>query len=835
MLKVHLSLSTAVWEVPSRKIIKFDLRFYNLTGTPILINCLRGSVQQEDEADHLECMKILVGQQLPLNITDASSKTVIHWAVALKKIEICRYLLQKGAPTNELDGNKMVPLHVAISLKSEEFVKILCEFGPPEMLETYDNMGRTPLCHALFIGSPKIFLQLLTAGANVNRETNNGKKLIAHCIESPNAKDFLNIMLKHNVSLFPKEETQFSMVHLASIQKDSASLKIIASYCTKVELNSSDSSGKTPLMYAVHHGFDKNLKMLLHKEVDLSVVDVDGKNPLHFTDKNDNSNCVDLLLNYDPTLLNKPSKAEKYPIHGAIMANNPVVVRAMLERGMDTQLIDDEGHTLIHYATEYSSLACLPHLLAVGISVDTPDKHGTYPLHYAVRLEAAERIDKKSAFLKKLIQVGVKLDVVDGQGLQAIHWAVCMGNYEALKLFLIEDVDVNVISKEQRYTPLHLSCLWSQLNCVELLLHQPNVMLDQKDAKGYTPLIYACVLDNPKYAELLLDAGANPDAQGNDGKTPAHSAAANKSADCLWFLSMKKANLNAKNSLGETPMHVACMNADDACLRFLLSRKCDVNASFNGGVTPLHIAVTSKNGQRTKILLEHKANCNVILCGKENFTPLDIALENGDYEIIRLLQHYGARTAHAIVSHAALSIQHWWKKWKKHRKGGVPFSNDSSLCNSSNASESVSVRDAKKYQRYNDVKLPIDVASSGGAPSSVVDNESVKMSDSVSQHTPKQYVVPDVDDWLNGKKQREHEETIKAGELEIQLMRELMKETEFLLVRVRNVNKEAENMINSEDLRLIKHSNKLYIEERRTAKEKERKYYLQRLAEENAR
>lgn len=73
------------------------------------------------------------------------------------------------------------------------------------------------------------------------------------------------------------------------------------------------------------------------------------------------------------------------------------------------------------------------------------------------------------------------------------------------------------------------------------------------------------------------------------------------------------------------------------------------------------------------------------------------------------------------------------------------------------------MRDAKKYQRYNDVKPPIDAASSGGDPSSVVDNESVKMSDSVSQHTPKQYVVPDVDDWLNEEKQREHEETIKAG------------------------------------------------------------------------
>lgn len=64
---------------------------------------------------------------------------------------------------------------------------------------------------------------------------------------------------------------------------------------------------------------------------------------------------------------------------------------------------------------------------------------------------------------------------------------------------------------------LHLACLSSQLDCVELLLPQPNICVDAKDHKGYTPLIYACKLPNSKYAELLLEAGANPNARGDDG------------------------------------------------------------------------------------------------------------------------------------------------------------------------------------------------------------------------------------------------------------------------------------------------------------------------------
>ena len=57
-------------------------------------------------------------------------------------------------------------------------------------------MGRTPLCHALFISCTNVFQKLLQCGANPNGETNHGKKLIAYCIENPTAKEFLNMLLQ---------------------------------------------------------------------------------------------------------------------------------------------------------------------------------------------------------------------------------------------------------------------------------------------------------------------------------------------------------------------------------------------------------------------------------------------------------------------------------------------------------------------------------------------------------------------------------------------------------------------------------------------------------------
>ena len=77
------------------------------------------------------------------------------------------------------------------------------------------------------------------------------------------------------------------------------------------------------------------------------------------------------------------------------------------------------------------------------------------------------------------------------------------------------------------------------------------------------------------------------------------------------------------------------------------------------------------------------------------FTPLDIALNNADYKCIKLLQKFGARTAHYILTQAANVIRTKWKEYRKRkvaRGEAVPFANSSSIYTSSNASESVSVK-----------------------------------------------------------------------------------------------------------------------------------------------
>ena len=89
------------------------------------------------------------------------------------------------------------------------------------------------------------------------------------------------------------------------------------------------------------------------------------------------------------------------------------------------------------YFLEFSSAACLAELGSVGLTLNTPDNHGVYPIHYAVRLDQTEvnNMTSKILFLKKLVSMGVDLNVADDRGLQPIHWAVCMGNKTKIIFF----------------------------------------------------------------------------------------------------------------------------------------------------------------------------------------------------------------------------------------------------------------------------------------------------------------------------------------------------------------------------------------------------------------
>ena len=85
-------------------------------------------------------------------------------------------------------------------------------------------------------------------------------------------------------------------------------------------------------------------------------------------------------------------------------------------------------------------------------------------------------------------------------------------------------------------------------------------------------------------AKRLLDAGADPNAQDNSGRTPLHAAVASDAQGVFQILLRnRQTNLNAKMHDGTTPLIYAARLAVEDFIEELLQADADVNAADDAG------------------------------------------------------------------------------------------------------------------------------------------------------------------------------------------------------------------------------------------------------------
>ena len=89
-------------------------------------------------------------------------------------------------------------------------------------------------------------------------------------------------------------------------------------------------------------------------------------------------------------------------------------------------------------------------------------------------------------------------------------------------------------------------------------------------------------------AQVLLEAGANPNARDQWGQTPLHRAAAHLTASLLLIepLLAAGADLDARDKKGRTPLHLAAANEYTSAVDALIDAGADLDARDKYGETP---------------------------------------------------------------------------------------------------------------------------------------------------------------------------------------------------------------------------------------------------------
>ena len=137
---------------------------------------------------------------------------------------------------------------------------------------------------------------------------------------------------------------------------------------------------------------------------------------------------------------------------------------------------------------------------------------------------------------------------------------------------------------------------------LHLLLGKDNAQVHSLSSDGFTLLHLACFFRQPEAAQMLLAAGADPNAVSTHRISIIHSAAASR---------------------------------DSALVKLILAAGADPNVQQQGGYTALQSAAMHNNVEMIKVLL--KAGADRFIRNDEGLTAADMALKAGANEGAELL------------------------------------------------------------------------------------------------------------------------------------------------------------------------------------------------------
>ncbi|RFU26911.1 hypothetical protein B7463_g9427, partial [Scytalidium lignicola] len=144
-------------------------------------------------------------------------------------------------------------------------------------------------------------------------------------------------------------------------------------------------------------------------------------------------------------------------------------------------------HSLANKVLKDGHEAVVKLLLEKGADVNMVDEDGRTPLFYAVQLEY-------KTIIKLLLEKGADLEMKDYNGWMPLFYAVKYGRKAIVKLLLENDADLNVEDKYGQ-TPLSYALEYRHKATVELLLEN-GANLNVVDKYGRTPLSYAIKQEN---------------------------------------------------------------------------------------------------------------------------------------------------------------------------------------------------------------------------------------------------------------------------------------------------------------------------------------------------
>ena len=348
---------------------------------------------------------------------------------------------------------------------------------------------------------------------------------------------------------------------------------------------------------------------------------------------------IQTLLLQDISLANiKDEGIQSTPLHFAAHRGYLDIVRLLLDAGADVNAVEGNfsNSTPLHWAATGGHLEVTKLLVESGGNLNVKDNwYNLTPVGWAtiIKISPPEGYlsTRHQEVREYLLSRGAQLDVFSAIALNKIDFvgSLIEANPEILTYRL------GFFAKNESQ-PLHFAVEENLTQMVELLLEK-GAELNAQNGWGITPLCLATVADNQTIIELLMAKNAQVDLA---------------TAIVAGQWEQAQALLDAQPTLiSEKPLliHYTIQQGLGSATSWLLERGVDINirARYQLGdhvasLTPLHAAIKAERVEIARILLESGADVNAKTIGELEITSLRAAAFTGNLDLIRLLVKHGA-------------------------------------------------------------------------------------------------------------------------------------------------------------------------------------------------
>ncbi|GFQ77336.1 hypothetical protein TNCT_578431 [Trichonephila clavata] len=517
-------------------------------------------------------------------------KTNLFNAIANGDIEKFELFIKKGADVKARDLDMKSTLHFAAEGGNLDIIKFLLK----ENLNINDKDidGQSPLHIASAFGYKNV-VRFFVEELRANVDGDNLCRTPLHLAAKNGHTKVINFLLKHKF---------------------------------KIERNS---FGFSPLFDAVVHSQKVAVQVFLERSHVDTCVSWGGFTSLHLAAETGCLEIVNLLLKKGADVNAKTDQLNT-ALHLSSFNGYTDIIKALIMNGAEINVHNVNGGTALHNAVENGHENIVGILLEYGAKVNAINGYNFSPINFAAYYGYL-------GIVKTLISFKAEINNITDGGATPLLLAAKSGHLEIVQFLCYKKASLH--SKDIiGYTALHLSCKNGHTDIVKYLVHK-GAKIEEKNVYNQIPLHLAAEKGHIEIVKFLILEGNDPNFKDDSGCTALHLSSKNEHLDVIKLLIRNGAIINIWNNMHVSPLFLAILNGNFEIIELLIAEGADINLTNYLGCKALHFSILYSKKEVLAYLIKNGANVNDPYDG---LTPLQLAVQNNDFEMVEVLIKNGA-------------------------------------------------------------------------------------------------------------------------------------------------------------------------------------------------